>query len=245
MGNVSASGSTKKDIQEANDQAIQDRFDTYRLAFETALVNQGLSGGGGGSTQTWPDLVISGTGPYVVPAGFNAIVHVTCKGNDVFTINGFEALGSAANKLTHVNIISIANNTVSHTVPTNQFGTLYLGYGGSGGNIGQADVLINDLRMVNYSDNGIIVSNPTVAWQKQILHRQELPVAGGDNLKITRINGSVTGYITGTYGPKGLDSSDSHTFMIPTESLNPPNVPPFPQTVFDGGTSRVIELYAI
>lgn len=68
-------------------------FEQMVNAFTRALENASGGGGGGGS-ETFPDAVVTGTGGYVIPAGFNAIVRVQVANGGNFTINGSSALES-------------------------------------------------------------------------------------------------------------------------------------------------------
>lgn len=45
-------------------------------------------GGGGGGGASFPDTIITGSGSYTIPAGFNAVVNVISH-LDAFTINGY------------------------------------------------------------------------------------------------------------------------------------------------------------
>lgn len=240
------SGITQAQLEAAVQAALEspENFTVIKDANEAAIIAAG--GGGGDSSLTFPDLVVSGTGPYVIPAGFNAIVRVSCRGSDVFTVNGFQTLGNSANKLTHVNITTTTFGTFSYTVPVNVKGTFYTGYGGSGGNQGVAELLVNFIRLRQTTDSGSLKSQPSVATGSDLtLTQAGYDVAGGDVLSVQRLSGNITVRITGTYWPIGEDSSESQTFILPSQSLNPPNVFPYPQTVINGGSERLVELYAI
>lgn len=61
-------------------------------AMEAALLAAG--GGGGGGGLTFPDLIVTGTGGYTIPVGFNAIVKANCENGQTFSVNGAIVLSS-------------------------------------------------------------------------------------------------------------------------------------------------------
>lgn len=71
-------------------------FEGLHAAFLQALIDSGIGGGGGGGGggETFPDAVVTGTGAFVVPVGFNAIVRVECGAGAVFSIGGVNVLTS-------------------------------------------------------------------------------------------------------------------------------------------------------
>ena len=67
-------------------------YEQLREAFLEALSLSGIGGGGGGLT--FPDLVVTGTGAYSIPVGFNGIAKVNTKNGETFSINGAVVLSS-------------------------------------------------------------------------------------------------------------------------------------------------------
>lgn len=107
MGKVGASISPATNSKEL--------FDAVLAALE-ANTN---TGGGGGATQPFPDIVVVGSGPsnYVIPVGFNAIV-VANQGFEKFTVNGapmIEASGREVDTTVSITGSGHINNNAIYT----------------------------------------------------------------------------------------------------------------------------------
>ncbi len=93
--------------------SIQQMKDAFLLALEEA----GDGGGGGGSSETIPDLIVTGTGGYTIPVGFVGKVKANCQNGETFSVNGVTVLSSSSKEIIRISAISYQNaNLLSYTV---------------------------------------------------------------------------------------------------------------------------------
>lgn len=233
MPKMGTSGLTKKELIEALLNGDIEAS-TYQANLD-ALNDSDLNSGGGGDTGLRvPDLMVAGTGPYVIPANFDAIVHVSCRDSDVFTINGFPALGSSTHIATNVHFQSTSN--VSYTVPNGYKGSFYTGLANISGGL-ESYVTING------SSIGVVVSLLETTT-RPILNGKRFDLGQGKSLAVQGGSSTAIRVLSG-YIYQDDFSFHQQTFTVNGLNKSPPNVDPYPSTVLDGGTERLIELYAV
>jgi hypothetical protein len=244
---IGNAGLTKKEMEQAVEDAVNSptSFATIRDANEDAINNAGGGGGGGGELLV-PDFVVSGTGPYVVPAGFNAKVKVSCRVGHTFTVNGFTTLSVPNSQLINL----FGNSTVvSYTVPngmifrgraaaaSNQQNAGYIRRGGRTyyvNNSGTTNRHVSALfpYMSSNNDYGSIGANSSLQFEDiNSTYKASVGIeaASGENIQARGFNGYAG--IMGVIEPLGKVVEGSYT--VPEG------------TTLDGGSDRLIELYVI
>ena len=199
-------------------------FEQMVNAFTRALENaSGGGGGGGGGGETFPDAVVTGTGGYVIPAGFNAIVRVQVTNGGGFTINGSSALES--------NDFDIQRKVQD---PSGTFS-------------GSTSVSVGSKRIGRYAVFNR-TSSPSGSSQSNVEgHPFAYNYMGGSNAQPD----SPSAWVLGPGGSISTSFSQSPRYRIAGVEYGRQNVTAFQSfkvpegTTINGGNSRIVELYAI
>jgi hypothetical protein len=197
--------------------ATTNRQELYE-AFLQALTDAPSTGGGG--SETFPDLVVTGTGGYTIPVGFNAIVRVYSAEGNAFTVNGVTVQSSQNRDISDFSISTGTGNNATTSAPNARLSRFQL--------------------YSNTSSN----SNPTV--NGGIISQTEAGTYGSQNGQSgVGMVGSTTIAKTGSNGGSGFNTivsgiSEHDQNTVTTQTYKLPE-----GTLINGGSNRLVELYAI
>lgn len=207
-----------------------------------AILDGDLNGGGG--SMPFPSTIVTGTGAYTIPSGFNARVTVNCQNGEQFQVNSAVVLSSQNLDLERVSLTSSRTAPTSSATASNPVSPDRYFLGNAYASAVQANINVNGFASINndgLTTDSASTGSPNPAVNPVAVFRQNLVVGPGGTASASTSaptpspqasqRGSGTAIVSGVEIGK-QNTNVSASYLLP------------PSTLIDGGR-YVVELYPV